>query len=486
MRKPKEKRHMIEENPPFEEFQELPHNLEAEQALLGAAFVNNLVMERVIDFLEPKHFANILHQDIYTEFIEQFSKNKKFSPITLKNKFQNHDGLEDVGGVKYLSKLAASAITITNAVDYAGLIHDLATRRGLIQTSQAASMAAFNMSEKTGSIIVDETQEALQKMHSAETLGEELIHISKGIDEELADIIDGIENGINLSGITSGLKGLDAKTGGMGDGQLLILAGRPAMGKTAVALSIAKGAAIAGHTGAFFSIEMPTDELRERLVSDLIFNPQNPLMYSEIRKRNIDKYEIPRIERGFDKMRDLPLFISDRGGYTVESIRREARRLNRTLGGERTIDFMVIDYLQLMRGSVKRQSNRVYEIGEITSALKRLAKEMKIPIVLLSQLSRQLEQRDDKRPILSDLRDSGSIEQDADTVIFVYREHYYIKDKQPKKDIEAWQERCEKCENKVELIIGKQRRGPTGIVKLDAYLHSNAIRDGMNDRFNGV
>lgn len=484
---------MTDENPPFEnedpyyeEVQELPHNLEAEQALLGAALVQNMILERVIDFLEPEHFANGFHRDLYSECIDQFSKNKKFTPITLKGKFQKHPGLDDMGGVVYLSKLAASAISIRNVVDFGRNIHDLATRRGIIQASQTASRDAFDMSDKSGSLIVDETQEALQKMHSEESLGEELIHISKGIDEELADIIDGINNGVTMSGIPTGLRGLDAKTGGMDDTDLWIIAGRPAMGKTALALTIAKGAAKAGYTGAFFSIEMSTVQLRERMVSDIVFNTQSPLQYFDIKNRNIDKFNIPRLEAGFDKMRNMPLFISDRGGYTVDSIRRETLRLNRTLGGDKTIDFMVIDYLQLMRGSIKRQTNRVLEIGEITSSLKRLAKELDIPIILLSQLSRALEQRDDKRPILSDLRESGAIEQDADNVIFVYRDHYYLERMTPKKDHEAHQEKLEKAENKMDIIGAKQRRGPTFLVKLDAYMHSNAIRDGMNDRFNGV
>lgn len=469
-----------------EQVQELPHSLEAEQALLGAIFLNNNVLDTMIDFLEPDHFSNLAHRDIYTACIGLFSAHKTFNTVTLKNKFKDHEELAEVGGGQYLSKLAASAITTINAIDYARHIQDLATRRNIIEAAQVASKDAFNMADKSGAEIVEETQIQLQSMHSAETLGEELVHISKGIDEELADIIDGIENGIKLSGITSGLRGLDAKTGGFGAGNLIILAGRPAMGKTAVALNIAKGAAKSGYTVAFFSIEMPTNELRERLVSDLVYSSQAPIKYFDIKNRNVEKFDIPRLKAGFDKMRNLPLFISDRGGYTVESIRRETRRLNRTLGGDKTIDLMVVDYLQLMHGSTKRQSNRVLEIGEITGSLKRLAKELNIPILLLSQLSRALETRDDKRPILSDLRDSGSIEQDADTVIFVYRDHYYLERMNPKKDPEAHEDKLEKAQDKVDLIIGKQRRGPTGLVKLDCFLHSNAVRDGMNDRFNGV
>jgi len=481
---------MTDENPPMEdprfEVQILPHNLEAEQALLGAVLVNNLAMERIIDFLEPKHFVNPAHQDIYAECIKQFSGNKKFSPITFSNKFKDHLGLKEVGSAVYLSRLSTAAISIVNTPEYGQLIHDLAVRRMVIEAAQTASLAAYDTSDKTGSEIVEETQQALQGMHSAESLGEELLHISEGIDEELADIIDGIENGIKLSGITTGLKGLDAKTGGMGDGQVWILAGRPGMGKTALALNISKGACRAGYTGAFFSIEMQGPELRERMVSDLIYNSHNPIKYFDIRNRKVDKSQIYRLREGFDDMKKMPLFISDRGGTTVESIRRETRRLNRSLPGDKTIDFMVIDYLQLMQGSNRQQLNRTLEISEITGALKRLAKELKIPILLLSQLNRRLEMRDDKRPIMSDLRDSGSIEQDADTIIFVYREHHYIKDREPKKDPEQWADRVERCENKIDLIVSKQRRGPTGTVKLDVYLHSNAVRDGLNDRLNGV
>lgn len=481
---------MTNENPPMEdprfEVQVIPHNLEAEQSLLGAVLVNNLAMEGIIDFLEPKHFINQAHQDIYSEFVKLFSSDKFFSPVTLVNKFKDHPELKEIGGSEYLARLATAAVSIINTPQYGKMIHDLAVRRMVIETTQVASLAAYDTSDKTGSEIVEETQQALNGMHSAETMGEELLHISDGIDEELADIIHGIENGVTMSGITTGLKGLDAKTGGMGDGQLWIIAGRPAMGKTALALNIAKGACKDGYTGAFFSIEMQRLELRERMVSDLIYNSHNPIKYFDIKNRNVDKFEIPRLQEGFERMKEMSLFISDRGGTTVKSVRREARRLNRSLSWDKTIDFIVIDYLQLMQGSTRRQTNRVLEIGEITGALKRLAKELKIPIILLSQLSRALEQRDDKRPILSDLRESGSIEQDADTVIFVYREHYYIKDRVPKKNAEEWQEKVDKCENKIDLIISKQRRGPTGIVKLDCHLHSNVIRDGFNDRLNGV
>ena len=476
---------MDENDPRFDE-PIVPHNLEAEQAILGAALVNNEVMEGIIDFLEPAHFSNVAHQDLYTEFVKSFSKNKFFSPVTLFNKFKGQSWLEDVGGPAYLANLAGNAISLINTREYAEIVHDLAIRRMIIEASQMASLAAYDTSEKSGSEIVEDAQQALNGMHNAETLGEELLHISDDIDEELADIIDGIENGVTLSGITTGLKGLDVKTGGAGDGQLWIIAGRPAMGKTALALNIAKGACKAGYTGAFFSIEMQGPELRERMVSDLIYNSHNPIKYFDIKNRNVDKFEISRLREGFEKMKDMPLFISDRGGTTVKSVRREARRLNRSLPGGKTIDFIVIDYLQLMQGPTKRQTNRVLEIGEITGGLKRLAKELSIPIILLSQLNRSLEQRDDKRPIMSDLRDSGSIEQDADTIIFVYREHYYIKDKVPKKNADEWAEKVEKCENKIDLIISKQRRGPTGTVKLDVYLHSNAIRDGFNDRLNGI
>ena len=476
---------MDENDPRFDE-PIVPHNLEAEQAILGATLVNNEAMDRIIDFLEPEHFADVSHQKLYKVFVEYFSKNKLFNPVTLFNKFKDSPFLEEVGGTKYLATLAGGAVSIINTREYGEMVHDMAIRRMVIEAAQAASLAAYDTSEKTGHEIAEDAQQALNGMHSAETLGEELLHISDGIDEELADIIDGIENGVTLSGITTGLKGLDAKTGGMGPGQLWIIAGRPAMGKTALALNIAKGSCKAGYTGALFSIEMQGPELRERMVSDLIYNSHNPIKYFDIKNRNVDKFEIPRLREGFEKMKDMPLFISDRGGTTVESVRREVRRLNRTLPGHKTIDFIVIDYLQLMQGSARRQMNRVLEIGEITGGLKRLAKELGIPIILLSQLNRSLEQRDDKRPIMSDLRDSGSIEQDADTIIFVYREHYYIKDKVPKKNADEWAEKVEKCENKIDLIISKQRRGPTGTVKLDVYLHSNAVRDGWNDKLNGV
>lgn len=464
---------------------ELPYNLEAEQALLGAALINNSVMDSIVDFLEVEHFANSAHQDIYKECLKQFSGGRKFTPVTMKSKFKDHVELQDVGGSSYLSKLAASSITIINAIDYARNIHDLGTRRGVIEAANAANSDAFNLGEKSGSEIVEETQEALQGLHSAERLGEELKHVKYGADEAIQNVEDAIARDGEVYGITTGLRGLDYKTGGMMGGQLWVLAGRPAMGKTALALTIAKGASLKGYTGAFFSIEMQSNELALRMASDFCFNPDTPVEYFNARKGSLDDYQLTRFKKGMDKLRKLPLFISDKGGYTVASVRQECRKLNRNLKGKK-LDYIIIDYLQLMKASSKYSGNKVYEVAEITGSLKRLAKELDIPILLLCQLNRGVEMREDKRPLMSDLRDSGSIEQDADTIIFAYREHYYLKNNEPKKDKEIWLEKCERLENELELILGKQRHGPTDIIYLDVYLHSNAIRDGQNNARNGV
>lgn len=463
--------------------QELPHNLEAEQALIGAMFINNDVMDRVIDFLEPEHFANVLHQDIYRECHKQFSANIKFNPITLKPKFAEHPDIKKLG-IVYLSKLASQAITVINAVDYAKHIHDLSIRRSIIEKTTIANKDAFDISDKSGTLIVEETQEALQELHGAESLGEELIHVEKGAEDAIQNVQNAIDRKGEVYGITTGLRALDFKTGGMMGGQLWVLAGRPGMGKTALALSIAKGASLKGYTGAFFSIEMKSDELALRMASDFCFNHDNPVEYFSARKGDLTEHQFTRFKNGMDKLKRLPLFISDRGGYTVASVRQEVRKLNRSL--TKKLDFIIIDYLQLMKASNKYSGNKVYEVAEITGALKRLAKEMNIPILLLCQLNRGVELREDKRPLMSDLRDSGSIEQDADTIIFAYREHYYLKNNEPKKDKEQWMERCARLEHKIELIIGKQRTGPTDIVYLDAHMHSNAIRDGQNDGRNGV
>jgi len=466
----------------MDEVQELPHNLEVEQALLGAALVNNDVIDIVVDFLEAEHFANILHQDIYKECLKQYNLDRKFNPITLKTKFQDHDEIQIFGGVVYLSKLATSAVTIINAVDYARLIHDLFIRRRVIEASNSASVDAFNLGDKTGSEIVETAQETLQLLHSAESLGEELIHVEKGADDAIQNVQNAIDRKGEVYGVTTGLRALDFKTGGMMGGQLWILAGRPGMGKTALALSIAKGASLKDYTGAFFSIEMKSDELAMRMASDFCFNHDNPIEYFSARKGDLTSYQFDRFKNGMAKLKELPLFISDKGGYTVASVRQECRKLNR----KTKLDYIIIDYLQLMKASSKYSGNKVYEVAEITGALKRLAKEMDIPVLLLCQLNRGVEMREDKRPLMSDLRDSGSIEQDADTIIFAYREHYYLKNSEPKKDKEAWMEKCARLENKIELIIGKQRHGPTDIVYLDAYMHSNAIRDGQNGGRNGV
>jgi replicative DNA helicase len=270
-----------------------------------------------------------------------------------------------------------------------------------------------------------------------------------------------------LSGVTTGLEALDKATGGMKSGQLIIIAGRPAMGKTALALTVAKGAAKSGKNVAFFSIEMESDELTLRLACDMLYGSTTPITYFDAGNGNIDNHEHIKLCQAFDQVSRLPVHISDRGGNTVDSVRIESRHL------------IVIDYLQLMTVTSRYKGNRVQEISEITSSLKRLAKEINTPILLLSQLNRGLESRDNKRPLLSDLRDSGAIEQDADIVLFVYRDHYYLKNNEPNSvsDKCDWLDDLKKKEHQMELIIAKQRRGPTKTLYLDCFLHSNAIRD---------
>lgn len=457
---------------------ELPHNLEVEQALLGAILVNNDVFERISNYLRPEHFANNLHGEIYGECLRRFEQDITVTPITLKPHFQDHEELKEVGGAKYFSKLAASAITIINADDYGRLIQELAIRRNLINISKNALEQSYDTSQGNINDIIAEIENSIHETFNEHRSDQSLIHISKSNTEALESVIQAMNHDGAVVGVTTGSKALDEATGGLSGGQLIILAGRPKMGKTTKALSIATGAALAGKNVGFFSIEMASPELSLRLASSLCFTPQRYVPYFKALNGDLTDGDYQLFRQGMTKADQLPLYITDTGGRTVASVRLEMRRLRRKLQREgKTLDLVVIDYLQLMNSSSRYKGNRVQEITEITRGLKELAKEYNVPILTLSQLSRSLESREDKRPILSDLRESGSIEQDADLVMFVYREYEYIKDKEPKKNVTGWMADCDKLKNRLDLIIAAQRRGPTKTIPYECYLHSNVIKD---------
>jgi replicative DNA helicase len=454
----------------------LPHNIEAEQALLGALLVNNDVYDRVAAVVQPAHFFDPVHARIFEVAGERIRRNALASPVTIKAFFEDDAGLKELGGPAYLARLAGAAISLFAARDYAQLVYDLAIRRDLILIGQ-------EIAEKAQRIAVDsepkdQIVEAEQALYQLGEQGK----VDKGFQSFRSAVIDAVqianaaylrEGG--LAGLSTGLADLDKRLGGLHPSDLLILAGRPSMGKTALATNIAfniakaykKGTRPDGSEGAieggvvgFFSLEMSSEQLAARILSEAARVPSH-----QIRHGDMTEEEMRRFIEAAKALETCPLFIDDTPALPISTIAARARRLKRQHG----LDVLVIDYLQLARPASSRSEGRVQEVSEITQGLKAIAKELNIPVIALSQLSRAVESREDKRPQLSDLRESGSIEQDADVVMFVYREEYYLKNKMPKEGTEEffkWQAEIDSVHGLAEVIIGKQRHGPTGTVKL--------------------
>jgi replicative DNA helicase len=455
-----------------------PHNLEAEQALLGAILVNNEAFYRVSDFLEAKHFFEPIHQRIFELAGGLIRANKIATPVTLKT-FLPAD--VDVSGMslnQYLARLAAEATTIINAEDYGRTVYDLSIRRDLIAIGEDMVNLAYDA--PVDSTPIQHIEDAERKLYEIAETG----RYDSGFQrfaQALTTAVDlaarAYQRDGSLSGLATGLTDLDAKMGGLQASDLIILAGRPGMGKTALATNIAYNVAkswegrqradghmesINGGIVGFFSLEMSAEQLATRIIAEQTGIPSN-----KIRRGGIDEADFEKIKDVSIELQHLPFYVDETGGLSIGQLAARARRLKR----QRGLDLLVVDYLQLLQGSTRRAAEgRVQEITEITTRLKALAKELNIPILALSQLSRQVESRDDKRPQLSDLRESGSIEQDADVVMFVFREEYYHQMRKPSETdrdkFEAWQAEGDRVDGKAEVIIGKQRHGPTGTVEL--------------------
>ena len=453
-----------------------PANIEAEQALLGAILVNNDAFDRVSDFLKPDHFAEELHRRIYETAGQLIRAGKIATPVTLKT-FVGEIDLGGMTAAQYLGRLAAEATTIINAVDYGRAIHDLAVRRELIHIGEdvvnVAYDSAVDMSPRT------QIEEAERKLYAIAETGRYEGGFHR-FAEALASAVDmaarAWEREGGLSGVSTGIHDLDRMMGGLQPSDLIIVAGRPGMGKTALATNIAFNIAkayqfevqpdgahrtINGGVVGFFSLEMSSEQLATRIIAE-----QAQVPGYKIRRGDITESEFHRISAAARDMQAIPFFIDHTGGISIAQLTARARRLKR----QRGLDLLVVDYLQLLSGSKSKGDNRVQELTEITTGMKALAKELSVPIIALSQLSRQVESRDDKRPQLSDLRESGSIEQDADVVMFVFREEYYHQMRKPSESQQdkfaEWVAEGERVEGKAEIIIGKQRHGQTGTVEL--------------------
>jgi replicative DNA helicase len=453
----------------------LPHNIEAEQQLLGAILTNNDVYDRISSLVKPAHFFDPVHQRIFEIAAARIQKNALASPVTLKAFLDDDAGLKELGGPSYLVRLAGAAISAYAARDYAQMIYDLSVRRELIQLGRDIASQAAKV--EVASEPRDQIIEAEQRLYK---LGEQG-SAERGFQSFLKAVTDAVnmanaayQRDGGLAGISTGLIDLDKKLGGLHPSDLLILAGRPSMGKTSLATNIAFNIAKAHRRGrlpdgsdgsveggvvGFFSLEMSAEQLAARILSEASEVPSE-----QIRRGDMTEAEFRGFVEAAKALEACPLYIDDTPALPIAQVAARARRLKRTHG----LDVLIIDYLQLLRGSSKE--NRVQEVSEITQGLKAIAKELNIPVIALSQLSRQVENREDKRPQLSDLRESGSIEQDADVVMFVFREEYYREREKPGdhelEKMAQWQAMMESVHGKAEVIIGKQRHGPIGTVEL--------------------
>lgn len=460
-----------------EEFRVAPNNLEAEQAILGAILVNNEACDRVSGFLMPEHFFEPVHSRIYETASTLIRAGKLASPVTLKTYFETDATLAEIGGTAYLARLAVSATTIINAQEYGRTIYELAQRRELIKIGTDIVNEAYDTPvESSPRELIERAEQELYDLAETGKYGQGFQKFTNALAGAIDMAANAYERSGGLSGISCGLTDIDDKMGGLQASDLIILAGRPAMGKTSLATNIAYAVAknyraehqpdgtqkvLDGGVVAFFSLEMSSDQLATRILSE-----QAEISSELIRRGKITEADFQRLVAVSREMANLPLYIDDTGSLTISQIAARARRLKR----QRGLGLIVLDYIQLVSGSSRRASDsRVQEVTEITTGLKALAKELNVPIIALSQLSRQVEARDDKRPQLSDLRESGSIEQDADVVTFVYREEYYLQRKEPRAGTPEhfeWQSEMENVTGTAEVIIGKQRHGPTGTIKL--------------------
>ena len=458
-------------------FRTMPHNLEAEKGLLGAIFINNRAYETVSDFLRPEHFAYAQHGRIFEAAAKLIERGQIADPVTMRRFFEADENMTDIGGPAYLAELAASAVTVINAGEYGRQVYDLYLKRELIGLGEDVVNKAYGgeVEEKA----TDQIETAEQNLYDLATKGEYeggFLPFKDAVITAIksAEAAHTREGG--LAGVGTGFTDMDKLLGGVHSSDLVILAGRPAMGKTALATNIAYNAAYnyshsEGREGAvvgFFSLEMSAEQLASRILSE-----QSNISSDRMRKGELSNDEFTRLAAASSTLHKIPIFIDDTPALTVSALRTRARRLKR----QHNLGLIVVDYLQLVAATTSRNDGRVQEVSEITRGLKTLAKELNLPVLALSQLSRAVEQREPPRPQLSDLRESGSIEQDADVVMFIFREEYYLERKKPgrrgdeddmdfDRRIEKWDDAKAKVANLADIIVAKQRHGPIGDIKM--------------------
>ena len=448
---------------------QLPSNIEAEQAVIASILVSNDIYDEISPILNPQKFFDPIHVKLYETIEKLISKGLLANPITLKNHFENNEGLKELGGQEYLIKITKFSTSVKQAIDYANIVQEMHVRRELIKISQSVlDEASTNADVSTSGVeIIQNAEKSLFDLAERGHFNQSFIKFESALKQTIEMAKSAYQNDEGIVGVPTGLTDLDARLGGMHKQDLIIIAGRPSMGKTALATNIAFHAAKniekkgTKSTVAFFSLEMSSEQLSTRILSE-----QSKIRSNDIRRGKVSEKEFEQFIETSKNIFELPLYIDETPAVTIATISNRSRRIKRLFG----LELIVIDYIQLMKSSRKMEFNRVQEISEITQGLKALAKELNVPVLALSQLSRAVEQRDDKKPQLADLRESGSIEQDADVVMFVFREAYYVERKEPNLgSIEhaEWRQKMDEISSLAEIMISKQRHGPTGNVKVE-------------------
>ena len=470
-----------------DKFKELPNNIEAEQSVIGSLLVNNEIFDEISNILDgdtskdfSDKFYDPMHQKIYNAIGTLVFKGMLANPITLKNYFEAEK--DDINISEYLVKITKFSTSVRQAIEYSKIIYDMFVRRELIKISeQTVDSAKITDLDKNGQNIIEETEKYLYELAENGSASSSLIKFNNAMKQTIQLASAAYKNEGGIVGVPTGLRELDEKLGGLHQSDLIIIAGRPSMGKTSLATNIAFNAAKSiqdsgkKSTVAFFSLEMSSEQLSTRIISEQARIPSN-----DIRRGKISAEQFDQFLETSKNIAELPLYIDETPAINIAAMSNRARRIKRLEG----LDLIVVDYIQLMKGSFNNHDGRVQEISQITQGLKAIAKELAVPVVALSQLSRQVEQRDNHKPQLSDLRESGSIEQDADVVMFVYRESYYLQRKMPREatvEHAEWQAQMNEVAHLAEIIIGKQRHGPIGNIFLEFEERFTKFKDKQTD-----
>ena len=461
-------------------FEELPNNIEAEQSVIGTILVSNEIFDEINTIISSKNFYDPMHQKIFEAIENLIYKGMLANPITLKNYFENEK--DDLNVPDYLVKVTKFSTSSRQAIEYSRIIYDMFVRRELIKISEgtidSAKLKDLNISGKN---IIENSEKLLFDLAEKGSFNSSLVKFDEALKFTIEMATNAYKNEEGIVGVPTGLTDIDDRLGGLHKSDLIIIAGRPSMGKTALATNIAFNAASKlqesgkKSTVAFFSLEMSSEQLSTRILAE-----QSRIKSNDIRRGKISDEQFDKFIETSKNISELPLYIDETPAISIAAVSNRARRIKRLFG----LEMIVVDYIQLMRGPVNNANNRVQEISQITQGLKAIAKELSVPVLALSQLSRAVEQRDDHKPLLSDLRESGSIEQDADVVMFVYRAAYYLERKEPQAatvEHAEWQAKMSEIAHLAQIIIAKQRHGPTGNVDLEFEAMFTKFRDIQNN-----